>query len=197
MSLGTNSSCCITTKPFLQQPYKFFLPFRAWESRWTLQGDLGGGHEIQAVRAEVGKHIPEETSLAPGVSAELQPTPLSWSPATGVTQPGAGDSRCLVLWLFPLELELSSQLMTAMGTLCSAGLSRAPGGKNPLQSVLLPSAIWRGRGAASRGRAPAESSTVKCQAHSFVISHEEKSTWQIQPSPEPEWQNSLLQSGFS
>lgn len=40
-----------------------------------------GGHEIQAVRAEVGKCIPEETTLPPGVFAAwaaLQPTPLSW-----------------------------------------------------------------------------------------------------------------------
>lgn len=32
----------------------------------------------------------------------------------------------------------------------------------------------------------AEGSIVKCQAHSFLISHKEKNTWQIQPSPEPE-----------
>lgn len=36
--------------------------------------DLEEGHEIQAVSAEVGKRIPEETTLAPGVFAELQPT---------------------------------------------------------------------------------------------------------------------------
>lgn len=63
----------------LQFP-EFLLPFRAWESRWTLQGDLGGGHEIQAVRAEVGKHIPEVdkpcTRRVCRAPADLEP--LEW-----------------------------------------------------------------------------------------------------------------------
>lgn len=87
----------------------------------------------------MGRHIPEQTTLAPGVFAELQPTLLSQSGALqgpAETWPGAGDSRCLLFRLLWCEV-FHSQLMTAMGTLCSAGLSR----KNPLHSILLLSAI--------------------------------------------------------
>ncbi|KAI1236156.1 hypothetical protein IHE44_0001431 [Lamprotornis superbus] len=45
--------------------------------------DLEEGHEIQAVSAEVGKHIPEQTTLAPGVFAELQPTQENFITALG------------------------------------------------------------------------------------------------------------------
>lgn len=128
MSLGTNSSWLSLFYSSLTIP-QISPSLQSLGKHMDPTDDLGRGHEIQAVWAEVGKHIPEETKLSPGVFAALQPTLQSQPRAlqvAGVTCPGAqgqqvSDVWAVTLWCFPLELELSSHLMTATGTLCSAG----------------------------------------------------------------------------
>lgn len=174
-----------------------------------------GGHEIQAVRAEVGNCIPKETTLPPGVfaaPAALQPTRLSWYWALGVIASDmAWGTETADVWYLGCY---SSVFSTRAGTQLLANDShgdsaahvsnRAPGKIHWKEKFIEKrrAALSHSKGETVCGKAAeawitVERSIIKCQAHSFLISHKEKTTWQIQPSPEPGWQNGPLQFDLS
>lgn len=199
-SLGTNPSCCVTDKAFstlaLQFP-KFLLPFRAWESRWTLQDDLGRGHEIQAVKLKWGSTVQRRQHLYQECLQSSSPHhQVASSSPSRCSDTAQGTGTADVWYLGCYGVGFSTQAGTQLPAV-QGGLSRAPGRKNPLQSILQLSAIWKGRWHVGSQQRQSRCREAHSQMPSPQFPHKEKRTWQIQPSPEPEWQNSLLQSGFS
>lgn len=156
------------------------------------------GHEIQAVSAEVGKCIPEETTLPPEVSAAraaLQPPARSWYGALQVivSDTAWGTETADVWYLGCYGSVFSTQAGTQLLTNDSHGdpvqhtsQTGHQGRKIHSKDVVLLSVIWKGRwrvGKRQRYESPERGphSNVKPTVFSSVVRRKPlgKSNWAL------------------
>lgn len=158
----------------------------------------GEGREIQTVRAEVGKCIPEETTLPPTVSiaqAAFQPEPLCWHCALQMIASDMAwgtettDGWYLGYYGSVFSTWAGTQLLTngSRGDLVQHIFNRARRKQNPFKNIRLLSIIWKRRKCeeSQQKHESPERSVFKCEACSFLISHKWKATQQTPLSPEP------------